>query len=71
VRINSYVDIKESILLENVEVGRHCRIRKAIIDKDVYIPAGTIIGYDAEEDARRFDVSARGVVVIPKGAEVR
>ena len=71
VRVNSYVDIRESILLENVEVGRHCRIRKAIIDKDVYIPAGTTIGYDAGEDAKRFSVSPGGVVVIPKGAEVR
>ena len=71
VRVNSYVDIRDSILLENVEIGRHCRIRKAIIDKDVYIPAGTIIGYDPEEDAKRFSVSPGGVVVIPKGAEVR
>ncbi|GAB4490543.1 MAG: glucose-1-phosphate adenylyltransferase [Thermodesulfovibrionales bacterium] len=71
VRVNSYVDIRESIVLENVEIGRHCRIRKAIIDKDVYIPAGTIIGYQPEEDRRRFHVSPGGVVVIPKGAEVK
>ncbi len=71
VRINSFVDLRESILMENVEIGRHCRIRKAIIDKDVYIPAGTTIGYNAEEDRSRFSVSPGGVVVIPKGAEVR
>ena len=71
VRVNSYVDIRDSILLENVEIGRHCRIRKAIIDKDVYIPAGTTIGYDPIKDRKRFSVSPGGVVVIPKGAEVR
>jgi glucose-1-phosphate adenylyltransferase len=71
VRINSYADVRESVLLENVEIGRHCRIRKAIIDKDVYIPAGTTIGYDHKEDKTRFHVSPGGVVVIPKGADVR
>jgi glucose-1-phosphate adenylyltransferase len=71
VRINSYVDVRESILLENVQVGRNCRIRRAIIDKDVYVPAGTTIGYDIEADRERFFVSEGGVVVIPKGAEIR
>lgn len=71
VRINSYADVRESVLLESVEVGRHCRIRKAIIDKDVYIPAGTTIGYNPREDRTRFHVSPGGVVVIPKRAEVR
>ena len=68
---NSFVDIRDSILLENVEIGRNCRIRKAIIDKDVYLPSGTIIGYDQKSDRERFIVSEGGVVVIPKGAEIR
>ncbi len=71
VRINSYVDVKESILMENVQIGRNCKIRRAIIDKDVYVPAGTTIGYDLEADRERFFVSEGGVVVIPKGAEIR
>lgn len=71
VRINSYVDVRESILLENVQIGRNCKIRRAIIDKDVYVPAGTTIGYDLEADRERFFVSEGGVVVIPKGAEIR
>lgn len=70
VRINSFVDVRDSILLENVEIGRNCRIRKAIIDKDVYVPAGTTIGYDPEADRQRFSVSEGGVVIIPKGAEI-
>lgn len=71
VRVNSFVDIRDSILLENVEIGRNCRIRKAIIDKDVSVPAGTTIGYDPEADRQRFSVSEGGVVIIPKGAEIR
>jgi len=71
VRINSYVDLKESILMENVQIGRNCKIRRSIIDKDVYVPAGTTIGYDPEADRERFFVSEGGVVVIPKGAEIR
>jgi len=70
VRVNSFVDVRDSILLENVEIGRNCRIRKAIIDKDVYVPAGTTIGYDPEADRQRFSVSEGGVVIIPKGAEI-
>ncbi|HAS55012.1 MAG: glucose-1-phosphate adenylyltransferase [Nitrospirae bacterium GWC2_57_13] len=70
VRINSYSDVRESVLMENVEVGRHCRIRRAIIDKDVIIPPDTEVGYDPDEDRRRFYVSPGGIVVIPKGAEV-
>ncbi|MBZ0157464.1 MAG: glucose-1-phosphate adenylyltransferase [Alphaproteobacteria bacterium] len=66
VRINSWATVEESILMENVEIGRHARIRRAIIDKDVYIPTGTVIGYDSEEDRKRFHVSPDGIVVIPK-----
>ena len=67
VRINSYSEVRESVLMDGVEVGRHARIRRAIIDKDVIIPPGSIIGYDAEEDKRRFTISENGIVVIPKG----
>ena len=55
VRVNSYSEIDTSILFSHVNVGRHCRIRKAIIDRDVHIPEGTVIGYDTEAD--RAEVS--------------
>ena len=67
VRVNSYSEITDSILFEGVNVGRHAKIKRAIIDKNVDIPPGTTIGFDAEEDRRRFFVSPRGVVVVPKG----
>ncbi len=67
VRVNSYSLVEHSILFEGVDVGRHCRIRRAIIDKDVRIPAHTTIGYDVEQDRHRgFTVTEQGVVVIPK-----
>lgn len=67
VRINSYADVMESILFEGVQIGRHARIRRAIIDKNVVIPPNMEIGYDAEADRRRFPISDTGIVVIPKG----
>jgi glucose-1-phosphate adenylyltransferase len=67
VRINSYAQVDGSILFENVNIGRHCRIRRAIIDKHVDIPAGTSIGFDLQEDRKRFHVTESGIVVIPKG----
>ena len=54
------------VLFDGVDVGRHCRIRRAIIDKNVRVPAGTVIGYDAAADRRRFVVSPSGIVIIPK-----
>ena len=68
VRVNSYSSVRESILFDDVDVGRNARIRRAIIDKGVVIPPGTTIGVHPEEDRRRFTVSERGIVVIPKGA---
>ena len=62
---------RESVLMENVEIGRHCKIKKAIIDKDVSVSEGTVIGYDIESDRKRFYVSVEGVVVIPKGVEIK
>lgn len=66
-RVNSYTHIEDSILFSRVNVGRHCRIRRAIVDKDVELPEGTEVGYDHAADRRRgFTVSEGGVVVIAK-----
>lgn len=67
VRVNSYSLVEDSVLMEAVVVGRYARIRRAIIDKFVEILPGTTIGYDLEEDRKRFTVTESGVVVIPKG----
>ena len=68
VRINSYAHVEDSILLAGVDVGRGARVRRAIIDKDIRIPAGAVIGYDSEHDRRRgFTLSDNGIVVVAKG----
>ena len=47
-----------------MNVGRHCRVRRAIIDRHVSLPEGTVIGYDAEADRARYSVSENGVVIV-------
>jgi glucose-1-phosphate adenylyltransferase len=69
VRVHSYCDVQDSILLPNAVVNRHARIRRAIIDRDVEIPRGAVIGYDPAEDQRRHTVSEGGVVVVTAGEE--
>jgi glucose-1-phosphate adenylyltransferase len=66
-RVNSFAQVSDSILLDHVDIGRHARVRRAIIDKGVHIPPGTEVGFDHEHDrARGFTVSDGGVVVIAK-----
>jgi len=71
VRVNSYSQISDSILMEGVNVGRYAKIKNAIIDKDVAIPQGMVIGYDAQEDRKRFFVTDNGIVVVAKGTEIK
>lgn len=71
VRINSYSEVHDSILMEGVNVGRYAKIRHAIIDKDVAIPPGTVIGYNVKEDKKRFMISDSGIVVVAKGTEIK
>jgi glucose-1-phosphate adenylyltransferase len=71
VRINSYSQVYDAILLEGVNVGRFAKIKKAIIDKDVDIPQGVVIGYDLQEDKKKFYVSESGIVVVAKGTEIK
>lgn len=59
--------IEDSILLPGVRIGDNCRIRRCIIDKEVQVPDGEIIGYDKKKDRERFTISENGVVVVPKG----
>ncbi|HTW30247.1 MAG TPA: glucose-1-phosphate adenylyltransferase [Candidatus Sulfotelmatobacter sp.] len=66
VRINSYCEVDDSILFSHVSVGRHCRIRRAIIDRDVHLPEGTTIGYDAEADRERYFVTESGITVVTR-----
>ncbi|HET9400683.1 MAG TPA: glucose-1-phosphate adenylyltransferase [Candidatus Acidoferrales bacterium] len=64
VRVNSFCDVQGSIIFNHVNVGRHSKIRNAIIDRHVNLPEHTVIGYDPEEDKKRYHVSENGVVVV-------
>jgi glucose-1-phosphate adenylyltransferase len=66
VRINSYSYVTDSIIMNNCSIGRHARIRRAIIDKNVTIPEGYEIGFDLEGDKKKFTVTDTGIVVIGK-----
>lgn len=66
VRVNSYSYVTDSIIFDNCNIGRHARIRRAIIDKNVVIPEGAEVGFDIDADKKRFTVSETGIVIIPK-----
>ena len=66
VRVNSFSEVDASIIFSHVNIGRHCRIRRAILDRDVHIPEGTVIGFDPEEDARNYVVTESGITVVTR-----
>jgi glucose-1-phosphate adenylyltransferase len=64
VRVNSSAKVTESVILPGVDIGRHCRLNKVVVDRGTRIPAGTVIGEDPAEDASRFYVSEGGVTIV-------
>jgi glucose-1-phosphate adenylyltransferase len=70
VRINSYSAVDSSIIFSHVNIGRHCRIRRAIIDRHVHIPEGTVIGYDPVEDKKRYFVTPTGLTIVTRDASL-
>ena len=66
-KINSFSLVEDSILFNNVEIGRHVKIKRAIIDEDLKIPEGTEIGYDhAADRARGYTVTDSGIVIVTR-----
>ena len=68
VSAGQYSVIEDSVLLDDVTIGRNCRIRKSIIDKGVIIPDNIQIGYNKKRDAMKFTVTDTGIVVVPRNA---
>ena len=64
VRVNSYTEVENSILFSQVIVGRYSRIRRAIIDRGIDLPERTEIGFNLEEDRKRYHVTETGIVVV-------
>ncbi len=68
VSIDSGAVVINSLLMDRVKIGKNCKINMAIIDKDVEVPPGTTLGYDLEQDKKRFFVDDESnIIVIPKG----
>jgi len=71
VHLHSWATVTDSVLLDDVQVGRHAQVYRAILDKNVVVGERARIGMDAEEDrARGFTVTESGLTVVPKGAVV-
>jgi len=64
VQVHSFSTVEDSVIFPDVDIGRHCRIRSALIDRGCRIPEGTRIGFDREKDATRFHVSPKGIVLV-------
>ncbi|MDZ7812317.1 MAG: glucose-1-phosphate adenylyltransferase [Ideonella sp.] len=66
VRVHSYSQVEWSVLLPEVEVGRHVRLNRVVVDRGCSIPDGTVIGEDAEADARRFFRTDSGITLVTR-----
>ena len=66
VRVHSYSSIEDTVVLPHVQVGRHARLSRVVIDRGVIIPEGLVVGEDPDLDARRFRRTAKGICLITK-----
>ncbi len=64
VRVHTGAVVEDSVILDNCDIGRRAKIRRAILDKNVRVPEDATIGYDLEEDKRRHHVTESGIVVV-------
>jgi len=64
VHVESYTEVRDSVVLPNVTIGQHCRLTRVVVDKGCRIPDGMVIGEDPAQDAARFHVTPSGVVLV-------
>lgn len=64
VQVRSFSAIEDCVILPNVDIGRHARLRRVVIEKNCVIPEGLVVGFDADEDKKRFYVTPEGVTLI-------
>lgn len=64
VKVHSYASVEDSVLLPEVDVGRYCHIRRAVIDRGCQLSEGTVIGVNPEEDAKHFRITSKGIVLV-------
>lgn len=66
VKMGSYSNVHEAVILPYCNVGRHARLRRVVVDRGVRIPEGLVVGEDPELDARRFRLTDTGICLITK-----
>jgi len=66
VRVDDHAHVEECVLMDDVKVGKGARLRRTIVDKRVTIPDGMSIGFDHQQDAKRFLVTEGKITVVPK-----
>jgi glucose-1-phosphate adenylyltransferase len=64
VKVHTGATVEDSVVFDNCDIGRHAKVRRAILDKNVQVPEGVQIGYNLEEDRKRYHVTESGIVVI-------
>lgn len=64
VEVHSYTTVEDCVVLPDVTINRHCRLKKVVLDKGCVVPEGTVIGEDPEADAQKYEVSPNGVVLV-------
>jgi len=64
VKVNSFSSVEDSVILPDVVIGRHARLRRVVVEKRCVIPEGLVVGYDPDEDRKRFYVTDRGITLI-------
>ena len=64
VHVHSYAEIEESVILPEVDIGRRCRLKKVVVDRECALPPDTVIGFNPEEDKKRFHVTEKGVILV-------
>jgi len=67
VRVNSYAQVNESVILPGCDIGRHCRLNRVVVDMHCQLPENTVIGEDPEFDAQRFYRNDDGIVLVTAG----
>jgi glucose-1-phosphate adenylyltransferase len=64
VHVEAGSDLDESVVLPNVRIGKTCRIRRTVLDKECVVPDGFVIGHDRDKDSRRFHVTPAGITLV-------
>lgn len=64
VKVNSHARVEDSVILPEVQIARHARLRRCVVDKRTHIPEGLVVGADPDDDRRRFNVSVGGITLI-------